>query len=155
LHGDVETALGSTIRGHCHAFRKILYYCFFGDALGEADGAGGANEAAEVAAYAFGADDAGMTGVGIEIDGLMASIHARHIATATTHTLISVDLGIDHRFAIKMGGQNEVGQFLTHYILQTLNATSGEVSLKAQHQIVDETIAKLHHGGTNLHVATA
>ena len=128
---------------------------FFGDALGEADGAGGADEAAEVAAYAFGADDTGLTGVGIEIDGLMASIHARHIATATTHTLISVDLGIDHRFAIEMGGQNEVGQFLAHYILQTLNATSGKVSLKTQHQIVDKAIAKLHHGGTNLHIAAA
>ena len=89
-------------------FVKQLYYCFLGNALGEADGAGGADEAAEVAAYAFGADDAGLTGVGIEIDGLMASIHTRHITAPTANTPIKVYLRIDDSRTIKIGWGNEI-----------------------------------------------
>ena len=53
---------------------SLLALRFLGDAFREADGTGGADEAAEVAPYALRAHDAGLTGVGVEGDGLMTAI---------------------------------------------------------------------------------
>jgi hypothetical protein len=39
------------------------------------DGTCGTDEATEVAAYTLGANDARLTGIGIEVDGLVTAIH--------------------------------------------------------------------------------
>ena len=54
----------------------------FLDPLCQSHGADGADEAAEVAADAFGADDVRLTGVGVEADGLVTAVLARDIAAS-------------------------------------------------------------------------
>ena len=63
---------------------------FFGDSFGHANGTGGADKTAEVAAYALCADDAGLACIGVEVDSLMAAIHAGSIAASATYTFFAV-----------------------------------------------------------------
>jgi hypothetical protein len=60
-----------------------------------------------VTAHALGAYDARLTGGCVEDNGLMTTIVARYFATATTHTLFLIDLGIDNRAAIEFAGRYE------------------------------------------------
>ena len=51
-------------------------FCFFIDSFSNTDGTRGADQTAEMTANALGADDAWLTGVRVEDDGLMAAVHA-------------------------------------------------------------------------------
>ena len=86
------------------------------DAFREADGTSGADEAAEVAAYALCAHDAGLAGSGVEDDGLVAAVHAGGVATAATNALVAINLRIDDGFAVEVGGQIELGQTFAHQV---------------------------------------
>ena len=55
---------------------------FLIDAFADADGTGGADEAAEVAADALVSDDTGLTGLRVEGDGLVAAVHAGDVAAS-------------------------------------------------------------------------
>ena len=66
----------STASAVIHGFFFLIYILFLVDPLGNADGSRGADQSAEMAAYALGADDTGLAGIGIEGNGLMAAVHA-------------------------------------------------------------------------------
>ena len=83
-------------------------------ALAGADGSCGADEAAEVATYAFGSYEVGLARVGIEADGLMTTVHAGHIATPAPHALLAVYLREDDGLAVEVGGGDEIRQLLAH-----------------------------------------
>ena len=72
-----------------------------GNPLRQANGARGTNQSAEVATHAFRPIDL-WHAVVAKSDGLMASVLARHIATATSDAHITVDLGIDHRLTVEL-----------------------------------------------------
>ena len=74
----------------------------FRDALGLGDGTGGTDEAAEVTADTLGTDDMGLTGDGVEGDGLMTTVTARQLTTSAADTPFTVDLGIDDRGAVEV-----------------------------------------------------
>ena len=59
--------------------------------------------------YAACADNMGAACCRVEGDGLVAAIQARRVAASATHAALSVDLGIDHRLAVEVGGRDEVG----------------------------------------------
>ena len=68
----------------------------FRNALGGADGSCGTDEAAEVAAYAFGSDDPWTPGGGVEGDSLVAAIGTGGVAPAASYAPLAVDLGINN-----------------------------------------------------------
>jgi len=75
-----------------------------GDALRLPDGTGRTHEPAEMAAYAAGTDKARPATVTIEDDGLMTTITARHLTTATANAQLMIELRIDDCIAIKRVG---------------------------------------------------
>jgi len=75
----------------CWLFIAIGY--LLADALGLGDSASGTDEATEMAAYALGAHDMGLTGGGIEGDGLMTTIATGYVTTATADALGAINLG--------------------------------------------------------------
>ena len=73
---------------------------FFGDSFSHANGTGGADKTAEVASYALSANDAGLARLCIEIDSLMATVHAGSIAASATYTFFAVNHRIDNGIAV-------------------------------------------------------
>ena len=85
-----------------------------------ADGAGGADEAAEVAADAFGAGNAGLACLRIEGDGLVPAVAAGEEAASATGAFFTVNSGEDHGVAVKVGGEGKGGQQLAHNLFKVL-----------------------------------
>jgi len=77
------------------------------DALRQADGTSGADEAAQVATDAAGAHDVGLARGCVEGDGLVAAVVAGGVATATADAHVAVNLRIDDGGAVEFGGQKE------------------------------------------------
>lgn len=125
------------------------------DPLGNADGSRGADQSAEMATYALGADNAGLSCLAVEGNGLMAAVHTRHVATSTADTLVAVYLRIDNRVAIQVVGIRKRWQRLTYKLTEFADATLSHITLKTEHQVVDDVVAILHHCGTYLYIATA
>ena len=128
---------------------------FLVDSLCHANGSRGADQAAEVAADALGADEARLSGVAVEDDGLVAAIHAGGVAAPAAHALVAVDLRIDNGFAVEVGGCDEVRHFLSYEVGQAGDAALLHIVLHAEREVVDDAVAVLHHGGAYLYVATA
>ena len=80
-----------------------LFLGAFGDALGNADGTGGAHEAAQVATDALAAHEVRLAVVA-EGDGLVAAVHAGHIAPAATNALLAVKDGEDDGVTVQVTG---------------------------------------------------
>ena len=74
----------------------------FLDPLGQSHCADGADEAAEVASDAFGADDVRLSGVGVESDGLVSAVSARDIAASAADAFFSVDGREDLSVAVEV-----------------------------------------------------
>ena len=87
---------------------------FLVHSFGDADGSGRTDEAAEMAADALCADDAGLAGFFVEGDGLVSAVQTGDMAAATAYATVSVDFRIGHRLAVEVGGKDEVGQLLAH-----------------------------------------
>jgi hypothetical protein len=139
-----------------HSFKDLfIYTSFFIDSLGNADGSSGADQSAEMTTYTLGADNTGLTSCSFENDGLMTAVVAGNQATATADTLIVIYLRIDNRVTIQMVGIHKRRQRLTHKFLEFTYATLGHIALNTEQQVIDDTIAILHYGGTQLHIATA
>ena len=85
----------------------ILSCLFLRDTLRGNDGTCGTNKPAEVAADTLGADDAGLAGIGIEVDGLVTAIHTRDITAATADTTLTVNLRIDDGITVQTIGIHE------------------------------------------------
>ena len=66
-----------------------LFLFAFGDALGDADGAGGADEAAQVTAHALGAHKVGLAVIA-EGDSLVAAIHTGDVASAAADAILII-----------------------------------------------------------------
>ena len=73
---------------------------FLGDTFCHANGTCWTNQTAEVAAYTLSADNARLTRLGVEADGLMTAVHARGVATSAADTLVTVNLWIDDSLAV-------------------------------------------------------
>ena len=84
-----------------------------GDALGDADGAGGADEAAQMAANALGAHKVWLSVVA-EGDGLLADVHAGDVAPAAADAILAVEDGVNDSVAVQVVGLSEIGQLLAH-----------------------------------------
>ena len=91
-----------------------LVLVFLRDALREADGSGGADEATEMATYALRAHDARLAGGGVEDDGLVAAVLTGGVAAAAADALVAVNLRIDDGLAVEVGGQIELRQTFAH-----------------------------------------
>ena len=85
-------------------------------ALGHTDGTSGADDAAEVATYAFSAYQSRTTGFGIERDGLMTSIVARYLAAPTAYALLRIELGIDDGVTVELSWSPERRQLFANPI---------------------------------------
>ena len=70
--------------------------------LSQTDGAGGANESAEVASHTFGSDNMGLSGLFVECDGLMSAVLTGDVAATAADTLFTVHLRIDYRFPVQV-----------------------------------------------------
>lgn len=88
--------------------RSVFVFLF--DALREANGAGGADEAAEVATDTARAHDAWLAQGGVEGDGLVATVVAGGVAAAATDAHVAVNLRIDDGRAVEVGGQIDCGR---------------------------------------------
>ena len=108
-----------------------------------------------MATHAILADEVGLAGLAVEVDGLVAAVLARDEAAAAADALLAVELRIHHRVAVQVGGQHKRGQLLAHELVQPLDATLLHVGLHAFDEVVDDAIAILHDGRANLHVAAA
>ena len=126
----------------------------FGDALGDADGAGGADEAAQVTAHALGAHKVGLA-VFAEGDGLVAAIHAGDVASAAADALVGVEDGKDDGVTVQVVGRNKAGKPLTYKGREFGDASARHIVLQTQLEVIDDAIAVLHHGGAYLQVAAA
>ncbi len=131
-----------------------LFVFAFGDTLGDADGAGGAYEAAQVAADALATHEMGFPIV-TEGDGLVAAVHTGNIAPATTDAILSVEDGEYYGIAVQVVGRNKGGKPLTHQGGEFGDASARHVVLKTQLEVIDDAVAILHHGGAHLQVAAA
>ena len=130
-------------------------FLFLGDSFGRADGTRRADQTAEVATYAFGADDTGLAGLGVEVDSLMSTVHTRGITASTADALVAVNLWIDNSLAVEVCGCHEVRQFLAHDAIERCYASLRKVMLHAENQVVDDTVAILHHSSAYLHISAA
>ena len=70
------------------------------DTFRHGDGSGRTDESAEVTSYALAAHKSWRATDGVELKGLVPTITTRHNATATAHTCILIELGIDDSVAI-------------------------------------------------------
>ena len=89
---------------------------FFRNTIGERDGTCGTDEAAEVATHALCSNETGLARLTVEDNGLMTAIATGNLTTATTHTFLAVNLGIDNGIAVKVGGLHKRGQQLTNQV---------------------------------------
>ena len=133
----------------------FIYLLFLLDSLGNADGARGADQAAEVTADTLGDNDAGLTVGCVEDDGLMAAVHTRDVATSATDAPLAVNLRKDDGLAVEVGGGDEVRQLLADTGIERGQTPLREIVLQAEREVVDDAVAVLHDGGAHLHVATA
>ena len=76
-----------------------LFPFAFGDSLGDTDGAGGADEAAQVAADALTAHEVGRAVVA-KGDCLVSAVHAGDVAPATADAILCVEDGEDNGIAV-------------------------------------------------------
>ena len=106
-----------------------LFVFAFGDAFGDADGAGGAHEAAQVAADALAAHEVGLAVVA-EGDGLVAAIHAGDVASAAADALLAIEDGEYYSIAVQVVGRNKAGKPLTHQGGEFGDASARHVVLK-------------------------
>ena len=79
-------------------------------------GPDGADQAAEVAAHTFGADELGLPGFRVEDQGLVAAVFAGDGTSAAAYALGGVELGIDDGVAVQVGGELELGQELAYKV---------------------------------------
>ena len=93
---------------NCQLFRFT-----FGNALRDADGAGGADEAAQVTAHALGAHEVRLAVVA-EGDGLVTAVHAGNVAPAAANALLGAKDGEDDGITVQVAGFGEIGQLLSH-----------------------------------------
>ena len=75
---------------------------FLRNSLRHTDGACRTDESAEVTAYAFGAYQAGATGLSVEDDSLMAAVAARHLTTSAADAQLLVEFRIDDGITIQV-----------------------------------------------------
>ena len=127
---------------------------FLRDTVGEADGTCGADNPAEVTAHALRPHDTWLARGGVEDNGLMAAVVAGHLATSAAHTLLAVNLRIDNGLTIQLGGLYKQRHRLAHKVCHVRHSTLGHIALQTQYQVVDDAVAVLHHGRTNLYVVT-
>ena len=92
---------------------ESLFVFAFGDAFGDADGAGGAHEAAQVATDALAAHEVGLAVVA-EGDGLVAAVHTGDVASAATNTILMIKYGIYNGVTVQVAGLDKVGQLFTN-----------------------------------------
>jgi hypothetical protein len=69
-----------------------------------------------MATYALCPNDARLTVICIETDGLMTSVMTRGITTTATDTFVSLYHWIDDGVAVQVGRGDKVGQFLTYEV---------------------------------------
>ena len=131
---------------------SVLFVFALGDALRDADGAGGADEAAQVAADALGAHEVGLAVVA-EGDGLVTTVHAGNVAPAAADALLAVKDGVDNGVAVQVVGRNKAGKPFTHQGGEFGDASARHIVLKTQLEVIDNAITVLHHGGAHLQVA--
>ena len=116
----------------------------FGNSFCNTDGAGRANQAAEMAAYALGADNHRLP-VRPEVYGLMATVGAGNRAPAAADTKVAVYLGEDYGVAVKVMRQIELGQDFANQVCQIADSAAGHIVLEAENHIVDDAVAVLHY----------
>ena len=90
---------------------------FLLDALAGVNGTCGTDQTAEMTAHTLGANNTGLARVQVKDNGLMPTVSTRYLTTATAHTAFTVDHGIDHCGAVKMGGRGETGELGAHKVL--------------------------------------
>lgn len=95
----------SEIKKNVNLFSQFPSFLVY--ALGNTDCTGGADQAAQVAAYAFGSYYLGLAGVCIEADCLMSAVAAGYVAASAAYALFTVNLGIDQSVAVQAGGQDK------------------------------------------------
>ena len=93
--------------------------------------------------------------VGVESEGLMATVSARDITTAAADAFRAVELREYFGAAVEIERKHEVRQLFTYYLFYRVEAALGEVMCHAGDEVVDDSVAVLHHGGAHLHVAAA
>ena len=119
------------------------------------DGSGGADEEAEVAAYAFLGIQVWLASVGIHGDCLMSSVVAGEGAATATYALALVNLGIydgaavegSHLHDIRHGGADKFGDALHSFVFQE--------SLHAVDHVINYAISVLHDCRRDLYVFAA
>ena len=127
----------------------------FSETLCRAYRSGRTHKATQVAANAFCADDIRLTRFVIKTDSLMSAIPTRSIASAAAYTLRAVNLRHDDGLAVKLVRRYESAEFLPYHCVQTADSALFHVMLQARCEVVDDAVAILHHGRTNLHVSAA
>ena len=95
----------------------------FRDAFCAGDGAGGAHQAAQMAAHAFLAVDVWQAGL-VDGDGLVAAVLARDKAAAATYALLAINHRKHHCRAVEVGRTHKRGQLLAHEVLHTGHAAA-------------------------------
>ena len=75
----------------------------FVNAFGQADGTSRADDATEMTADAFGADNMRLARGFVESDGLMTAITTRQFTTSAAHTPFTIDLRIDDCRTVQIG----------------------------------------------------
>ena len=113
----------------CRLLFDVLFLGVLGDALGDADGGGGADEAAQVAADALASHEVGLAVVA-EGDGLVSAIHAGDVAPAAADAILAVEDGEDNGVAVQVVGRNKAGKPLTHQGGEFGDASARHVVLK-------------------------
>ena len=106
-----------------------LFVFAFGNALRDANGAGGAHEAAQVAAHTLSAHEMGLAVVA-EGDGLMSAVHTGNVAPAAADAILAVKEGINDGVAVQIVRPGDIGQLLTHQGREFSDATAGHIVLK-------------------------
>ena len=123
------------------------------DTLTGIDGIRGAYEAAEPTSYAIRANDAWLASRGVECDGLMATIGARDVATATANATVAVYLGKHNGVTVEAGGCDKLVESLSHKVCDMLYIAQGHIVLETKAKVFDKAIAILHDSSTHLHIA--
>ena len=128
---------------YCNITRHTRHFCMLGvvpdclrrhgwggqepfliDAFGDADGTGGADEAAEVAADALVSDDTGLTGLRVEGDGLVPAVHAGDVAASAADALVAVGLRIDDGFVISYFIVNQLFRWINNELSVSVSVVS-------------------------------
>lgn len=82
-----------------------------------------------MASDAFAADDMRLTGIWVEVDGLVAAITAGDIATSASDAKVSVNGGEDLGLAVEVGGAYERGQLFAYEVFELFDAPFLQVGL--------------------------